>query len=763
MSQTIFCKSSLLREVSSLVFDDNGILYASNFGQPNYYGNIIKIDKNGNATELTNLGAKQNNFISCIAYYNNYLYVCSYDSTGNIYKVNINDGTYSIFSTISGLSGLKLNQTHIVYYQSFLYVPTTISGIDGGVYKINITNGQNNLFISQPTDVGVGNIITVDINGIFYIYRQKKSLLQKFDNNGILVSSISISIDSSNIWVTNIILYNNNFYFKYNNTISQFDINGNLIKNYFCLIYNNGGMVFDKNGNFYVSNEKNGGGAGNVTIDILVYAPVIKNIEYLNIGTPIINVSYTDTVNNVTYYGGRFKKITLLNDTIMDANSIFGINNNTKEVFRLGIQNFNGVVTYSFQDFLANENNNIENLFIRNKILYVFGRFNYVNDKDTTNISPGYPIGHFALWDITNKIWIKNSNYNLDYVVHASVFDTDKDLIYLGGSFVENGKSWFAIFDMNTKDWKNINLYVDNRVLALYYDKTKNNLYVGGSFTKVGYTSTNTMTAYRIAILNTNTFTWSVLGSATSNGVDDFQTSYNPFNEIRSFISYNNNLLQIKGFFTKVYDSYGVQDALNYATWDTLNNKWILIPMSTSTVIPNTTTSANITTPNSTTRPNTTIPNTTTPNSTTKPNNTTKPNTTTSANITTPNSTTIPNTSTTNSTPVPLISENYTFITSLRVPASKGDTKIYVEDDSKFKIGDVIQIGTSDITIAKVIGFGSLLLDTPLKFDYNGKVPVGIIAAEDNKKPIDYTIYIIIAVIIVIIICSSSLLIINKN
>jgi hypothetical protein len=106
-------------------------------------------------------------------------------------------------------------------------------------------------------------------------------------------------------------------------------------------------------------------------------------------------------------------------------------------------------------------------------------------------------------------------------------------------------------------------------------------------------------------------------------------------------------------------------------------------------------------------------------------------------------------------TPVP---KNSIFITSLKIPASKGDTKIYVKDDSKFKIGDTIQIGTYNITIAKVTGFGSLILDTPLKFDYNADVPVEII--EDNlQKPIDYTIYIIIGIVIAIILCSSSSLI----
>jgi hypothetical protein len=101
---------------------------------------------------------------------------------------------------------------------------------------------------------------------------------------------------------------------------------------------------------------------------------------------------------------------------------------------------------------------------------------------------------------------------------------------------------------------------------------------------------------------------------------------------------------------------------------------------------------------------------------------------------------------------VPLISENYTFITSLKLPASKGDTKIYVEDDSKFKIGDSIQIGTSDITIAKVIGFGSLILDTPLKFDYSGNIPVAIMKENNTIKSNDYIIYIVISIIVFIII-----------
>ena len=501
----------------------------------------------------------------------------------------------------------------------------------------------------------------------------------------------------------------------------------------------------------------------------------IKSIERYNGTNGSINISYTDTVNKVTYYAGEFKNIILSDNTNMDASNIFGINNNTNQIFRLGIPSYNGTMD-------PYGPGNIDNIYVdtRNNILYVIGVFRYVNDKTTTTLNLGYSISYFATWDITNSVWIKPGlGTDFNDVISTSIFDEDKKLIYIGGSFRDRSiNSYFTIYDMTAKIWKaNMRIYVNTRVLALYYDKPKNNLYVGGSFTKVGYTPTDNITAYRIAILNTNTFTWSVLGSVTSNGVDNFQPLMSPDNEVNAFLSYNNNLLNIRGYFSKVYDSYGVKNSLVYqldgnnnmyytTVWDTVNNKWSSQPSSTTNItVPVITTTTNtrqltvLTYPPANINPNTTAPVSTTKPNTIAPVNTTKPNTTS------PFTTTIPNTTTpftTTSTTVPLISENYTFITSLRVPASKGDTKIYVEDDSKFKIGDVIQIGTSDITIAKVIGFGSLLLDTPLKFDYNGKVPVGIIAAEDNKKPIDYTIYIIIAVVIVIIICSSSLVILNK-
>lgn len=300
----------------------------------------------------------------------------------------------------------------------------------------------------------------------------------------------------------------------------------------------------------------------------------VKSLQYFSGQTGSINVSYTDTVNNVTYYAGRFKTITLSDDTNIDASNIFGINNTTNQVFRLGITSYNGVMDPYSGDY-------VDNIYVDtiNNILYVIGPFRCVNDSTTTAQSPGYPISFFATWNITTGLWIKPGlGTNFDDVISTSIFDADKKLIYLGGSFrTRRGgiNPYFTIYDMNTQaQMANMNIYVDTRVLTLYNDKPRNNLYVGGSFTKVGYSSTNNITAYRIAILSTNTFTWSVLGSSTSNGVDNTVTNYNPNNEVRS-LSYSNYLLTVGGFFSKVYDSYGNINVSNRAIWDIINNKWI--------------------------------------------------------------------------------------------------------------------------------------------------------------------------------------------
>lgn len=186
------------------------------------------------------------------------------------YKVDINDGSYTIFSYIQNASNLS----GIVYYQNFLYVVAFYASVFDGVYKIDISNGNNeSLFTSNEYQFSSSDniFIAVDNNGNFYITDPYQESLLKFDNNGNLLQSNFIITNNR----YNNILFNNNFFYLSNlnlNQISKYDINGTLITNNYATggrTYFGGGMAFDSNGNFYVSNETNGGGAGNVTINIL--------------------------------------------------------------------------------------------------------------------------------------------------------------------------------------------------------------------------------------------------------------------------------------------------------------------------------------------------------------------------------------------------------------------------------------------------------------------------------------------------------------
>jgi len=218
--------------------------------------------------------------MSCLAYYNNYLYVTTAFEKGNIYKININDGSYTIFSTISG--NLILT-TGIVYYQNFLYVVafTNYDKSFVGVYKIDISDGTNSLFISKSTYNFTSmerSFIAVDSYGNFYITDTNN--VAKFDNNGNLLQSTFITHTEYET-----ILFNNDFFYftdKSINQISKYDINGTLITDNYATggkTYRGGGIAFDSNGNFYVSNETNGGGSGNVTINILPPTPITCFLE----------------------------------------------------------------------------------------------------------------------------------------------------------------------------------------------------------------------------------------------------------------------------------------------------------------------------------------------------------------------------------------------------------------------------------------------------------------------------------------------------
>lgn len=263
MTQTIFCNSNLLTQVSSLVFDDVGNLYATNFGAPT--SNILKIDTLGNASTLVT--ADSGNYAGMV-YVNEYLYVTGYNN--EVYKVDITTGTLTVFCTLPQNGAAR----GITYFSGAFYVVSTDNtggSRVGTVFQIQ-PNGAYSVFISH-SNLGVADCITVDTSGNFYITETEANQVLKFNSSGTLIQTLIVGSFGA------ILCYNNNLYLCdwQNNKISQYDINGNLITPNYAVggsTYVGGGLAFDANGVFYVSNElPNGPGAGNVTILMGTYTP----------------------------------------------------------------------------------------------------------------------------------------------------------------------------------------------------------------------------------------------------------------------------------------------------------------------------------------------------------------------------------------------------------------------------------------------------------------------------------------------------------
>ena len=66
----------------------------------------------------------------------------------------------------------------------------------------------------------------------------------------------------------------------------------------------------------------------------------------------------------------------------------------------------------------------------------------------------------------------------------------------------------------------------------------------------------------------------------------------------------------------------------------------------------------------------------------------------------------------------------------LALPSLKGVTRIYVEDQTHFKVGKIIII--CELFMAQVIAFGSLVLDRPLDRDYPAAAPIREVSPADD-------------------------------
>jgi hypothetical protein len=149
------------------------------------------------------------------------------------------------------------------------------------------------------------------------------------------------------------------------------------------------------------------------------------------------------------------------------------------------------------------------------------------------------------------------SGIGLVYVYALAVVGNE---VYVGGYFTEAGgvsANRVARFNTLTNTWSSLGTGssngVNNYVLALAV--VGNEVYVGGWFTSAGGVSAN-----YVARFNTQTNTWSTLGTGSSNGVNYYVTA----------LAVVGNEVVVGGYFT----SAGGVSARRVARFNTQTNTW---------------------------------------------------------------------------------------------------------------------------------------------------------------------------------------------
>jgi hypothetical protein len=186
--------------------------------------------------------------------------------------------------------------------------------------------------------------------------------------------------------------------------------------------------------------------------------------------------------------------------------------------------------------------------------VYVGGSFIVVGGIST-------PVNNIARFNTQTNTWSSlgtgSSNGVNDYVFALAVVGNE---VYVGGGFTLAGgvsANFVARFNTQTNTWSSLGTGssngVDGRVNALAV--VGNEVFVGGSFTEAGGVSANS-----VARFNTQTNTWSSLGTGSSNGVNDDVYA----------LAVVGNEVYVGGWFT----SAGGVSANRVARFNTQTNTW---------------------------------------------------------------------------------------------------------------------------------------------------------------------------------------------
>jgi hypothetical protein len=295
---------------------------------------------------------------------------------------------------------------------------------------------------------------------------------------------------------------------------------------------------------------------------------------YLHPGGSTINATDIDTSNNYLYVGGSFSRLYQNN---ANYHSIYDINSST---FRIKSKNYgtNGIIyAYAF-DSVYN-------------ILYVGGDFTTVTDNNDITIDANY----VAAWSISKQRWRpfgKNKQNGLNTICNALAVDVDNQVLYVGGNFtkmsdafnIDQSANYVAKWNISRDTWSKLgasdvsyNNGLNTLCRTLVYDSSNRQLYVGGDFTKVRDGRGVDISANRVAIWKPSTVQWSIMGSATQNGINDGSCN-------ALALDSSNQRVYVGGSFTTVKDSSNTSLSANrIAYWNLNTSAWYGLGTTSST------------------------------------------------------------------------------------------------------------------------------------------------------------------------------------
>jgi hypothetical protein len=192
----------------------------------------------------------------------------------------------------------------------------------------------------------------------------------------------------------------------------------------------------------------------------------------------------------------------------------------------------------------------------------------YIGGDFTAN-SNNLTLNYICYWDYNNKTWNNLAGGTNGYVAAICIVNGN---VFVGGGFnhaldssgnkVSNTRN-ICYWDINTNTWNSLSNHSPNgpvNVIATE-NAASSILWIGGGFTQIGSSEYNL-----IASWNSENNTYSALGNASQNGINDGTGNCTIY-----AIYVTSTQLYIGGQFTKVSN---IQSGSNIVAWNISNGTW---------------------------------------------------------------------------------------------------------------------------------------------------------------------------------------------